>query len=149
MEKRKCVRGIIYKDDEIFFIHRIKNNDEYYVFPGGGIEHGETELDGLSREIMEEIGAIIEPIKTIYVIEQEDRIEKFILCKYISGSFVDANGPEWTSEEYKSHGSYEQTLIKINVLKNYNIVPEKIKNQFFKDLIKDRTLLSIDEMQIN
>jgi len=148
MKKRRCVRGIIYKNDEIFFIHRIKDNDEYYVFPGGGIEPGETELEGLKREAMEEIGAIIEPIKTIYVIEQEDRIEKFILCKYISGNFEDANGPEWNSDEYKSHGSYEQTLIKINDLKNYNIVPEKIRKQFFKDLIKDETLLSINEKKL-
>ncbi|MEG0022121.1 MAG: NUDIX domain-containing protein [Bacilli bacterium] len=148
MGKRRCVRGIVIKNDEIFFIHRIKNNEEYYVFPGGGIEYGETDIEGLNRELMEEIGTIVEPVKALYNIEQEDRIEKFILCKYISGDFNDANGPEWTSEEYKSHGSYEQVSIKISELSKYNIVPEKIRIQFFKDLEIDSTLQSFDERNI-
>lgn len=146
--KRRCVRGIVIREDEIMFIHRIKNDDEYYVFPGGGIEENETEIEGLNRELMEEIGMIVNPIKTLYTIESEDRIEKFILCHYISGDFKDANGPEWTSEEYKSHGSYEQVAIKISELENYNIVPEKIRKVFFEDIKIDNTLMTTQEKNV-
>ena len=91
---------------------------------------------------------VVNPIKILYKTEQEDRIEKFVLCQYISGNFADAIGLEWTSAEYKSHGTYIQTLIKIDDLKNYNIVPSKVKEQLFKDLEKDKTLNSINETKI-
>lgn len=146
--KRRCVRGIVIKGDEMFFIHRIKNDEEYYVFPGGGIEEDETESEGLDRELMEEIGVKVEQIKSIYKLEQEERVEKYILCKYLSGNFKDANGPEWNSEEYKSHGFYEQVSIKINDLEKYNIVPEKIRIQFFKDLKEDKSLKSFEEREL-
>ena len=36
-----------------------------YFLPGGGIEHGETELDALKRELMEEIGCQVSVLAEI------------------------------------------------------------------------------------
>ncbi|MDX1772037.1 MAG: NUDIX domain-containing protein, partial [Planococcaceae bacterium] len=34
--------AIVEIDGKIALIKRVRNNHEYYVFPGGGIEEGET-----------------------------------------------------------------------------------------------------------
>lgn len=48
------VCAIIRKDNQILLIHRFKNGEEYWVFPGGGVESGETNDEALVREVMEE-----------------------------------------------------------------------------------------------
>lgn len=49
------VRGIIKNDDGIILIHRIKKNSDaeirdYYVVPGGKMEHGESEEETVKRD---------------------------------------------------------------------------------------------------
>lgn len=57
----KCVRpsarGIVIRDGEIAMVHSLKYN--YYKFPGGGIEQGETKYEALIREVKEETGLIV------------------------------------------------------------------------------------------
>lgn len=53
---RTRVRGILIKNGKLLVIHRIKNNYEYYVIPGGGIENQETMTQALKRELLEEVG---------------------------------------------------------------------------------------------
>jgi ADP-ribose pyrophosphatase YjhB (NUDIX family) len=47
------VRGIIIKDEKIVLIERVKGDRTYYIFPGGGVEEGETILQALHREMTE------------------------------------------------------------------------------------------------
>ena len=53
MQKR--VRGILIKDGMIALIKRTRDGETFYVFPGGGVEEGETEEQALKREIKEEL----------------------------------------------------------------------------------------------
>lgn len=52
---RKRATAVILKDAQVLLIHRIRNGDKYHVFPGGGVEEGETYEDALIREIQEEL----------------------------------------------------------------------------------------------
>lgn len=54
---RPSVRSIIIRDGRIAMVHSIKYN--YYKFPGGGMEPGETQIDALIRETMEEAGLAV------------------------------------------------------------------------------------------
>lgn len=57
--RRVTVRGIIYKDGKLF-CQELKNKDGtgrgFWCTPGGGLELGESLIDGLQREMLEETG---------------------------------------------------------------------------------------------
>ena len=56
---RDSARSIIIRKDRIAMIHSQKY--DYYKFPGGGIEPGESDVDALIRETAEEAGLIVIP----------------------------------------------------------------------------------------
>lgn len=71
--RRPSARGIIIKDGKAAMIHSRKY--DYYKFPGGGIEAGETREEALAREILEEAGLCVIP-GSIREYGQARRIQK-------------------------------------------------------------------------
>ncbi len=57
--KREAVRAIIIKDNKLALVKCEKEG--YYKFPGGGIEAGESHMEALIRETLEETGLHIVP----------------------------------------------------------------------------------------
>ena len=57
--RRPSVRGIIVQDGQLVMVHSLKY--DYYKFPGGGIEAGETHEEALIREVHEETGLRVLP----------------------------------------------------------------------------------------
>lgn len=55
---RQAVMAIILKDDGSFLIGS-SPRDGGYKFPQGGLEEGETKLEGLYRELNEELGTVL------------------------------------------------------------------------------------------
>jgi len=56
---RDSARSIIIRNGKIAMIHSLKY--DYYKFPGGGIEPGESNIDALIRETAEETGMNVIP----------------------------------------------------------------------------------------
>lgn len=54
---RLAVRAILVEDGRILLGHFSDASGEWYVLPGGGVEHGETIEEAFHRELQEEIGA--------------------------------------------------------------------------------------------
>ena len=66
--ERTRVAAILKMENGYAFMHRkdvIKRKDyqEYYTFPGGGLEENETPQEGVIREIEEEFGIKVKVIK--------------------------------------------------------------------------------------
>lgn len=57
--RRPSARGIVIKDGKVAMIHSAQY--DYYKFPGGGIEEGETPLEAMIREVKEESGLTVIP----------------------------------------------------------------------------------------
>ncbi len=70
---RNSVRGIIQSGNTIAMIHSRKY--DYYKFPGGGIEEGETHLQTLIREVREESGLVVIP-KSVKEFGYVHRVQK-------------------------------------------------------------------------
>ena len=56
---RPSARGVIIKDGKVAMIHSEKY--DYFKFPGGGIEEGESPIDAVIREVKEESGLTVIP----------------------------------------------------------------------------------------
>lgn len=56
---RNSARSIIIKDKKLAMVHSLKY--DYYKFPGGGIEQGESPVDAMIRETREEAGLVVKP----------------------------------------------------------------------------------------
>ena len=136
---RRSARAIIMKDDEFILIHRIKEKEgkriEYYVFPGGGLEMGETYEDAVKRETFEELGIIVNPQKRLYRLEEGNRDEMFILCQYLEGKIGTGKGPEFTSPEYSDRGQYLPETVSLDKFKEINVL-EPVKKAILRDIEK-------------
>ena len=80
------VFGMIFdKDQRILLCHR--RDYDLWNLPGGGLEDGETPLDGIVREIKEEIGVISEVVRLagIYFKPEQNEIVFSFVCNIAVG----------------------------------------------------------------
>ncbi len=140
--KRTRVAGIIPMQGGFALMHRIgvikrKDYQEYYTFPGGGLEEGETEEEGAIREIKEELGINVKIVKKMYEMESEKFQQKeiFYLCEYIDGEFGTGDGPEFSNDpKYIDSGKYIPEIVKKEQLENILLLPLEIKEKFLKEM---------------
>lgn len=136
------VAGIVPINDGFAFMHRVdvikrKDFQNYYTFPGGGLEKGETLEEGTIREIKEEFGINVKIIRKLYEMNSEkfDQKEYFFLCEYIDGEFGTGTGPEFSNDpKYKDSGKYIPEIVKREEVKNLLLLPQEIKDDFVKDI---------------
>lgn len=136
------VAGIVPINDGFAFMHRVdvikrKDFQNYYTFPGGGLEEGETLEEGTIREIKEEFGINVKIIRKLYEMNSEkfDQKEYFFLCEYIDGEFGTGTGPEFSNDpKYKDSGKYIPEIVKREEVKNLLLLPQEIKDDFVKDI---------------
>ena len=66
---RKRATAVILKDGKILLIKRVKPGQEYYTFPGGGVEAGESFEDAVRREVKEELCLDVGKCRPLFSIE--------------------------------------------------------------------------------
>ena len=64
---RVRIAGILKRDDKILLIKHRKNNKEYWLLPGGGVDYQETFSEALKREFIEETNLEIEPKEMVFI----------------------------------------------------------------------------------
>ena len=140
--ERTRVAGIVPMKDGFAFMHRVgvikrKDYQEYYTFPGGGLEEGESPEEGTIREIKEEFGINVKVIKKLYEMRSEkfNQKEIFFLCEYIDGEFGTGDGPEFNNDpKYIESGKFLPEIIKREDVKDLLLLPHEIKEKFVKDI---------------
>ena len=135
----KRVRAIIIKDKKILIIKRTKSDQIYWVFPGGGVEVGESDKKALLREGKEELGLILS-VKELLAelksgkLETIGQIENFYYCEIMGGKLGSGHGHEFNKTS-SYVGSYEFELVNIFDLSNYDLRPVEIKNIIIKKFV--------------
>lgn len=125
-------RGVIIKDQNILLIHRKNEGREYWVFPGGHTEEGETLEQTITREVMEEtilkVTKLSEPV--FYTNKTFAENECYFVCEVENGEpklhdsgpekITETNwyNPEWISlEKFKTLEDIYPKEMKSGVLK--------------------------------
>lgn len=128
--KTERVRAIIIENDSLVSMYREFNDRVFYTFPGGGIEGPENEEECVIREVFEEFGLIIQPIKKVYIYENEKSVEHFYLCEIVGGNFGQGTGEEYQNNK---NGVYKPTMIKLKEIKNLPLMPPEIAQALIMD----------------
>lgn len=131
---RSAARAIIVKNDSVLLVQMKNDRGEFFILPGGGQVHGETLVQTVERECMEELGIDISVGRLIYTREyigknhQFDhrhnnfhQIEHVFVCQIVNGSQL-GNGHETDKKQI----GYR--WIKLNELSEYKILPSPIKS---------------------
>ena len=131
---RKAVRAIIVNNDQILVMHRDKFSQEYDILIGGAIEMGETPEQAIIREIKEECGVVVGPLKLTFVEDAKEPygIQFIYLCNYLSGEPVLSSESVEFKINQMGKNRYQPVWRNISELANLVFRSDKIKNAMIK-----------------
>jgi len=151
-------RAIVFKDNKLVAIKRIKQGETFYVLPGGHIDPGESARDAVVREITEETSITsiaVRPLykKMFYRDFKEKGMQVFYLCNYKSGEPKVTDAEEYTQhmatpEGLARYGTYEPVLLDIETLATIDLRPNEIRDQLIKDIKKYGTHLTRPQIYV-
>lgn len=129
MRRRAAI--ILFDEDKIALIRRVRDNRIYYVFPGGGIENAETPAEAALREAREELGVDVE-IGPCAVLLTDNGHEFYFPAVLTGGEFGSGSGEEFTAAETE-RGSYEAVWMPIKMLGSIQLYPEPLARKIADD----------------
>ncbi len=141
---REGSRAIILEDGKLLLTHEL--NSGWWLIPGGGLEEGETPDICVIREVEEETGLIVRPVKQFLILHEyyeEYRYTGYIFICEVTGkgrmNLTDAEKkrgvqPEWMPlqdaiDMFSKHESYAEESEKKrgSYQREYTILQEYMK----------------------
>ena len=127
--------GIVIRDREVLLIHRFKEGAEYYIFPGGGVEYGESPEQTVARELEEETLIKVAIDKLVYTAKLETTSHYYFLCKYISGHpKLSPNSIEKILMKKDKTNYYKPLWVELKDIKNLTLYPLEIRDRLIQDV---------------
>jgi len=90
---------ILIEENKVALIERHRAGLDYFVFPGGGVEEGETPEQGAVREAMEELGVKVKIKQKIAIIHFYQSTQHYFQVDRVSGKFGTGTGEEYTDAD--------------------------------------------------
>ena len=116
--------SIIVENNTVALIKRVRAGQEYYVFPGGGIEHGERPEPAAIRETFEELGVHLASKGSLGIVNYNG-VQYFFIAEIIGGVFGTGNGEEF-GNECRNRGTYEPMWVDLEQLSSLDVYPIEI-----------------------
>lgn len=115
---------IVVKDGRVLLVGSKYKEGEFYLFPGGGIEFGETVKDAAVRETFEETGVKVK-IKDLFHVNEYIYADDW--NKRSVSMFFMAEVVEITNPETDDGGKIKKiNWIELKNLDNYDIKPKRV-----------------------
>ena len=133
MPRNRAV-AIVIHNDKLLVMFR-KNSREYYTFPGGGIEAGETTEQAVIREVMEETSLHIEAEGLAYEVHHDnDDVHYFFLCQYISGTPSIQPGTNEYVDNIQGKDTHIPEWLPIEAISETVLYPLEIRDKLIADI---------------
>lgn len=139
MSIRNSAKAIIISGDNVLLTKNHDNQGYFYLFPGGGQEHGETIHNALLRECIEEVGKEVEMGELLHIREyigknheyssfdfNVHQVEYYFVCNIVKDNYKTPTNPD-------SH-QVGIEWIHINNLLEYRIYPKELRKYIIKHL---------------
>lgn len=123
---------VFVKDSSVLLMYRFKNGSEYYVFPGGGVEEGETVEQAAMREAKEETSLDVKNLKKLWESENQGRTEHYFFINKFEGSLKVA-GPE--AERQSKDNVYRLEWVSFDKLEDLDVKPEDMKKRVLEEVV--------------
>lgn len=120
---------ILIEDDKVALIERHRAGLDYYVFPGGGVDEGETSEQGAIRETMEELGVEVAIKQKVAIIHFTQSTQVYYLVEHVGGEFGTGTGEEFTDSDPDNpeEGVYIPIWMPIDELSQHEkVFPESV-----------------------
>ena len=128
MAQRTRAAAIILEGDRVALIRRDRNRRgiPYFLFPGGGVEEGETTEQAVVREVLEETGLEVEVDRLVAMVSRLGNPQFHYLVRIHGGTFGAGTGPEVTGRTDPSRGTYEPVWLPVNDLLVKPVFPKSV-----------------------
>ena len=129
---------VLIQDGKVALIERHRAGLDYFVFPGGGVDEGESPEQAAIRETREELGieiAIKQKIAEIQIGPRSRQV--YYLVEQTGGEFGTGTGEEYTDSNPNDpdEGVYIPIWMPIEKLSEYqNIYPDSVANQVIRSV---------------
>jgi 8-oxo-dGTP diphosphatase len=121
---------VLIENNKVALIERHRAGLNYFVFPGGGVDEGESPEQAAAREAMEELGVQVAIKRKVAEIQlgQKSR-QVYFLAEKVGGEFGTGAGEEYTDSDPNDpeEGIYVPVWMPINDLPLHeNIHPDYV-----------------------
>ena len=91
---------VLIKENQVALIEGHRAGLDYFVFPGGGVDEGETPEQAAIRETMEELGIEVKIKQKVAEINLGPKSRQvYFLVEHVSGEFGTGTGEEFTDSD--------------------------------------------------
>jgi len=123
---RPVARVVIIDQGKVALMERHRQGRHYFVFPGGGIEPGETPEAAARREALEETGLAIALERVIARINFQGNDQTFFLAHPIGGEMGTGCGPEFSEPFSEENGTYQPCWVELERLNDLPVLPQRL-----------------------
>ena len=126
---------VLIEDGKVALIERHRAGLEYFVFPGGGVEDGETPEQAAVREAMEELGIDVAIRRKVAIIHFGFSTQFYFLVEQVGGEFGTGTGEEFVDADPDNpeEGIYIPIWMPIDELAGHDTVyPVDVANLVLK-----------------
>lgn len=87
------VSGLMMDGDRVLLVCHKKHDSMYWLLPGGGVDYGESLVDAVKREFLEEVGITIDVGDVIFVSDaispsgKRHIVNIAFFCTYVDGKY--------------------------------------------------------------
>lgn len=121
--------AVLIEGDQVTLIERFRDGRHYFVFPGGGVDEGETLTEAIIREMDEETGLRVTVKRKLAEIHFGLSTQHYFLVECVGGEFGSGTGEEYTDSDPDdpTQGIYIPTWMPLAELSEHeNVYPADV-----------------------
>ncbi|BDP43067.1 DNA mismatch repair protein MutT [Deinococcus aetherius] len=113
-------------------IRRVRQGHTYFLFPGGGVETGETPQEAAEREMLEETGLRVRTLTCVAQVSFQGNTQSFLTCEPLDGTWGAGTGEEYVGDLPPERGTYKPVWLPLDDLTRHDVRPAAVARLVLK-----------------